>query len=167
MEYLPLFLAEAMLRMSVKQAVHILSEVAIGIAVVHDARVVHSDIKPANILCSPDLAAVKVADFGLAHVMNATLSTLSTSRGTPLYIAPELNDPPHQPSICSDVFSFGMTAWQIGVALRLFLLLLLGCDVRYGCSVQFFFLHDTRQLQHCRFFTRPTPSHLAKCPWSS
>ena len=168
MEYLPLSLAEAMLRMSVKQAVHILSEVAIGIAVAHDARVVHSDIKPANILCSLDLASVKVADFGLAYVMKATLmSTLSTSGGTPLYIAPELNDPPHQPSICSDVFSFGMTAWQVGVALRLFLLLLIGCDARDGFSVQFVFLHDTRRSQHCRFFTRPTPSHLAKCPWSS
>jgi serine/threonine protein kinase len=59
MEYLPLSLSEAMLRTSVKQAVHALAEVANGIAVAHDARVIHSDIKPANILCTLDLQQSK------------------------------------------------------------------------------------------------------------
>jgi serine/threonine protein kinase len=146
MEYLPIALDHAMLRMSTKQAVHALNEIAIGIAAAHDARIIHSDIKPANILCSPDLESVKVADFGLAHVMNnASQSKLSTSRGTPLYIAPELNEPPHQPSIHSDMFSFGMTAWQVCIVLLLNLMLLLFSNACGGCSGHFFLLNQTRQ----------------------
>lgn len=149
MEYLPLSLAEAMVCMSVKQAVHALAEVAIGIAVAHDARVIHCDIKPANILCSADLNTVKVADFGVAHVMNTSQSRLSTLRGTPLYIAPELTDDP-QPSIRADVFSFGMTAWQVGVVLCSFLLLLFASDAFGDCSLHCFFSHEmfARQDNH-------------------
>jgi serine/threonine protein kinase len=114
MEYLPLTLDEAMQRMTVQQAMYALSEAAIGIAVAHDARVIHSDIKPANILCSRDLASVKIADFGLAHFITKSQSKVSSIRGTPLFIAPELADEPTPPpSISSDIFSFGMTAWQV------------------------------------------------------
>jgi serine/threonine protein kinase len=80
-------------------AVYALSEAAIGIAVAHDARVIHSDIKLANILCSRDLASVKIAYFGLAHVISASQSKVSSIRGTPLFIAPELPEDPTPPSL--------------------------------------------------------------------
>jgi serine/threonine-protein kinase len=113
MDYMPLSLDEAMKHMTSRQAVHVLSEAAIGIAVAHDARVIHSDIKPANILCSQDFTSVKIADFGLAHVVSASQSKVSTLRGTPLFIAPELAEDDPQPTVSSDMFSFGMTAWQV------------------------------------------------------
>ena len=41
MEYLPISLEEGMQRMTLRQALHALSEAAIGIAVAHDAHVIH------------------------------------------------------------------------------------------------------------------------------
>jgi serine/threonine protein kinase len=71
-----------------------------------------SDIKPGNILLSDDFLAIKIADFGLAHAISVSSSKVSSARGTPLFIAPELADNP-LPSVLTDVFSFGMTAWQV------------------------------------------------------
>ena len=87
MEYLPVPLDEAMQHMTLRQAVHALVEACIGVAVAHDAHVIHSDIKPANMLCSADFSVVKLADFGLAHAVTASLSSVSSARGTPLYVA--------------------------------------------------------------------------------
>jgi serine/threonine protein kinase len=86
MEYLPVPLDEAMQRMSLRQAVHALVEACVGVAVAHDAKVIHSDIKPGNVLCSDDFSVVKLADFGLAHSVTASLSSVSMARGTPLYV---------------------------------------------------------------------------------
>jgi serine/threonine protein kinase len=112
MEYVPLSLDAAMHRMTLQQALHVLSDAALGLAVAHDACVIHSDIKPANVLCSDDYSSVKLADFGLAHAVTASLSTLSGGRGTLLYMAPELGDGLPLSS-CTDIFSFGMMMWQV------------------------------------------------------
>ncbi len=87
MEYLPVPLDEAMQRMMLRQALHALVEVCLGVAVAHDAKVIHSDIKPGNILCSDDFSVVKLADFGLAHAVTASMSSVSMARGTPLFVA--------------------------------------------------------------------------------
>ncbi len=112
MEYLPMSLDEAMQRMTLRQAVHALAEACIGVAVAHDAHVIHSDIKPGNILCSHDFSIVKLADFGLAHAVTASLSVVSGVRGTALYMAPELHEDAPL-SVSTDMFSFGMMAWQV------------------------------------------------------
>ena len=87
MEYVPVPLDRAMQRMTLRQAIHVLVEVCIGIAVAHDLNIIHNDIKPANVLCSDSLLEVKLADFGLAHAVSASLSSVSMARGTPLYVA--------------------------------------------------------------------------------
>ncbi len=87
MEYVPVPLDEAMQHMTLRQAVRALVEACIGVAVAHDAHVIHSDIKPDNVLCSADFSVVKLADFGLAHAITASLSSVSSARGTPLYVA--------------------------------------------------------------------------------
>ncbi len=112
MEHMYTNLEDAMQHATLRQAVHAMSEAAIGVAVAHDAQVIHSDMKPGNILCSADFSVIKLADFGLAHAVTSMLSSLSGARGTPLYMAPELhaNAPP---SVGTDVFSFGMTGWQV------------------------------------------------------
>ena len=112
MEYVPVSLDDAMQRMTLLQAVHALVEACIGVAVAHDAHVIHSDIKPANVLCSADFSVVKLADFGLAHAINASMSAVSGVRGTALFMAPELHEDAPL-SVATDVFSFGMTAWQL------------------------------------------------------
>ncbi|XP_038899350.1 rust resistance kinase Lr10-like isoform X2 [Benincasa hispida] len=98
-----------------------LLDVAIGtakaLAYLHEEcqeRIIHYDIKPANILLDSDFSP-KVADFGLAKLCNRdnTHISLTGYRGTPGYSAPEffLNNYPvtHK----CDVYSFGMVLFEI------------------------------------------------------
>ncbi len=71
------------------RALEIARDVARGLAVAHQAGVVHRDVKPANILLDGDGNA-KIADFGLARIDGSTALTGSHAVvGTPNYIAPE------------------------------------------------------------------------------
>ena len=59
---------------------------------IHSKGVAHRDIKPENILFD-ELGNIKLIDFGLSactNMINGTLDGLSTSCGSPAYVAPEL-----------------------------------------------------------------------------
>ncbi|KAL6614029.1 hypothetical protein ACP70R_036299 [Stipagrostis hirtigluma subsp. patula] len=74
--------------------------------------IIHCDIKPENILLD-DAFAPKVADFGLAKLMGRDFSrVLTTVRGTVGYLAPEwIAGTPITAK--ADVFSYGMTLFEI------------------------------------------------------
>uniref|UniRef100_A0ACD5UGL2 Uncharacterized protein n=2 Tax=Avena sativa TaxID=4498 RepID=A0ACD5UGL2_AVESA len=89
-----------------------------GIRYLHEEcqqRIVHYDIKPANILITSDFVP-KVADFGLARLgerENTHMSSLTGGgRGTPGYAAPELWMALPTTEKC-DVYSFGMVLFEI------------------------------------------------------
>uniref|UniRef100_A0A7S0E323 Protein kinase domain-containing protein n=1 Tax=Hanusia phi TaxID=3032 RepID=A0A7S0E323_9CRYP len=48
-----------------------------GVRYLHNSFVIHRDLKPANILIEPDRLHLKIADFGLARVMEADLNAQS------------------------------------------------------------------------------------------
>jgi serine/threonine protein kinase len=88
-----------------------------------DHRVVHFDLKPANILLTQDRRRAKIIGFGFA----LTASTLaikpnkSSTRGTIPFMAPELFSASSRPSSACDVYSFavvlaelwsGAAAWE-------------------------------------------------------
>lgn len=95
-------------------AVQWLLGMANGIQALHQASVIHRDIKPHNILLwrAADMVQVVVADLGLARSSDDTLITEPHfAVGTPNYIAPEQA----AGAACdekSDLFSFGVTAYQ-------------------------------------------------------
>ena len=77
------------------EAVEIASGIAQALDVAHRAGLVHRDVKPANVLLSPD-GRLKVADFGIAKAAHAEhdpelpdLTTVGQLVGTAKYLAPE------------------------------------------------------------------------------
>ncbi|HXW06066.1 MAG TPA: serine/threonine-protein kinase [Vicinamibacterales bacterium] len=102
-----------------------LIDVASALAVAHAHGIVHRDLKPENLLRRDD-GRVKVLDFGLARFTpagDAPTMTKATEQGmiagTPGYLAPEQvaggeADPR------SDVFVFGLLAWELATGLHPF-----------------------------------------------
>ncbi|MED6136546.1 hypothetical protein PIB30_057030 [Stylosanthes scabra] len=92
--------------------------IARGLEYLHrgcNARILHLDIKPQNILLDEDFCP-KIADFGLAKICKKKESIVSFlgTRGTPGYIAPEVFSRTFgKVSHKSDVYSFGMLILEL------------------------------------------------------
>ncbi|MFO7653083.1 MAG: protein kinase [Candidatus Krumholzibacteriia bacterium] len=71
------------------EATAITRQIAQGLARAHAAGIVHRDVKPANILLTPEGEA-KIADFGLARLAGqARVTRTGTVLGTVAYMSPE------------------------------------------------------------------------------
>ncbi|KAF8494633.1 kinase-like protein [Russula emetica] len=69
---------------------HITSQICSALSYIHEKGITHRDLKPENVLLTKDdPPVVKVADFGLAKVVDS-LTMLRTMCGTPNYLAPEV-----------------------------------------------------------------------------
>jgi len=73
-----------------------------GISVLHDLKIIHRDLKSANIFISAGI--YKVADLNVSKLLKQELA--STQTGTPYYASPEVwQDKPYE--LKSDIWSFG------------------------------------------------------------
>ena len=75
-------------RFSPRAALQVIDAVLGGLSAAHRAGLVHRDVKPENVLISPD-GRIKVADFGLARAATKHTST-GALIGTVAYVSPEL-----------------------------------------------------------------------------
>lgn len=80
-----------------------------GLEKCHANRLVHGDLKPANILFDAEGNA-KISDFGIAHFRGVT--TPSSSHGTPFYVAPE-KVKLGQEDLRSDLYGVGAILWHL------------------------------------------------------
>ena len=95
-------------------AINVLRQVAQALQKAESHSVTHRDIKPENIMLSPN-GEVKVADFGLARVNDATdkhLTQIGITMGTPLYMSPEQVEG-NDVDVRSDIYSLGVTAYHM------------------------------------------------------
>ncbi|KAM0850857.1 hypothetical protein ACQ4PT_052814 [Festuca glaucescens] len=87
-----------------------------GLAYLHARRIVHLDIKPANLLAST-AGEIKVADLGIAKVLSRAGDQCTSYVGTTAYMSPERFDPEahdgHYDPYAADVWSLGVTILEL------------------------------------------------------
>lgn len=105
-------------RMTIVERLGLFAQVCAAVAYAHQKQVVHRDIKPGNILVTPE-GTVKLLDFGIAKLLDAeleadTLDPTATALRlmTPEYASPEqVRGQPVTPA--SDVYSLGVLLYEL------------------------------------------------------
>ncbi|MGM0562718.1 MAG: protein kinase domain-containing protein [Pseudomonadota bacterium] len=95
-------------------ALDLISQCADALNYAHSHNVVHRDIKPANIMYDPDSGSLKVTDFGIARITDASKTKTGVVLGTPSYMSPEQLSGKKIDGR-SDLFSLGAMLYQMTV----------------------------------------------------
>uniref|UniRef100_A0A8C9WG02 Calcium/calmodulin-dependent protein kinase kinase 2 n=1 Tax=Scleropages formosus TaxID=113540 RepID=A0A8C9WG02_SCLFO len=85
-----------------------------GIEYLHYQKIIHRDIKPSNLLVGDD-GHIKIADFGVSNQFEGTDALLTSTVGTPAFMAPE--------TLCETRKNFSgkaLDVWAMGVTLHCF-----------------------------------------------
>lgn len=111
-----------------QRAAAIMRQVVAGVEAAHDEGILHRDLKPANIFLmqqkrktGSDDGFVKVGDFGLAKIVNADRSDVTSGSGpasrgiigTPEYMAPEQMQPDGTLDARADIYALGTIAYHM------------------------------------------------------
>jgi serine/threonine-protein kinase len=93
----------------------LVADVAEALAVAHAAKIIHRDVKPANVLLKPEDGGYRplLTDFGIARLADApSVTRTSQVVGTPYYLAPEVISG-RQPSSAVDVYACGIMFFEL------------------------------------------------------
>ncbi len=116
--------------LNVHRAAALLRQIVAGVEAAHDEGILHRDLKPANIfIMQPrrkssggnDDSLIKVGDFGLAKIVNADRSEVTSASGpasrgiigTPEYMAPEQMQSGVQLDARADIYALGTIAYHM------------------------------------------------------
>jgi len=117
MEYVPGTDLKALIkqhgRFTPEEALPLLIQACAGMGYAHRAGLVHCDVKPQNMLVTPDMR-LKVTDFGIARALS-TIHPREKSDviwGSPQYFSPEQASGA-APSPASDVYSLGIIMYEM------------------------------------------------------
>lgn len=99
-------------RLTVDECVEFSKQLALGFYAIHNAKIVHRDIKSTNIIVDAHGQA-KIIDFGIAiNDESERLTRTDNIVGSPQYIAPELIEK-ELPSQRSDIYSLGILMYEM------------------------------------------------------
>ncbi|MCZ6916816.1 MAG: ADOP family duplicated permease [Gemmatimonadetes bacterium] len=104
-------------RLSFQETVRIAADIAAALQYAHENRVIHCDIKPANILLAPNHAYV--ADFGISRALHAEVREwgrrvgVDSSAGTPAYVSPEQASGETEIGGRADTYSLGCVIYEM------------------------------------------------------
>ncbi|AMM30903.1 Protein kinase [Sinomonas atrocyanea] len=97
--------------LSPDRTLNIIAQTARALAVAHGQGLVHRDVKPGNLLITPD-HRVKVTDFGIARLADQVpLTQTGQVMGTAQYLAPE-QATGQQATGSSDIYSLGVIGYE-------------------------------------------------------
>jgi serine/threonine-protein kinase len=98
--------------LEVRTILGIVRRVAEALAYAHKQNIVHRDIKPSNIMYEPESDSIKITDFGIARITDASKTKTGTVLGTPSYMSPE-QLAGKKIDGRSDLFSLGVMLFQL------------------------------------------------------
>ena len=97
--------------LSTDKVLDIVAQTANALHAAHSAGLVHRDIKPGNLLITPD-GRVKITDFGIARIADQVpLTATGQVMGTVQYLSPEQASG-HPASPTTDIYSLGIVAYE-------------------------------------------------------
>ena len=104
-------------KLSSAEALRIVPKICEALQYAHEQGIVHRDIKPENILLAKS-GRVKIADFGIAKILDLGPGDLSLTRakdvvGTPHYMAPEQLENPREVDHRADIYSLGVVFYEM------------------------------------------------------
>ncbi|HET9553476.1 MAG TPA: protein kinase, partial [Anaeromyxobacteraceae bacterium] len=104
-------LREAQPELEPGEAARLVEDLARAVHAAHRTGVVHGDVKPENVLLTPETRRVMLADFGIATSLATRDQRGSTPIGTVAYMAPEQWRDRLPPTESSDVYTLGGTLY--------------------------------------------------------
>jgi serine/threonine-protein kinase len=97
--------------LSSDKSLDVVAQTAAALQAAHAAGLVHRDIKPGNLLITPD-GRVKITDFGIARIADQVpLTATGQVMGTVQYLSPEQASG-HPASPATDIYSLGIVAYE-------------------------------------------------------
>jgi serine/threonine-protein kinase len=104
--------------MPLHEAVSVALQLARALAAAHARGIVHRDVKPGNVMLVTE-GPVKLLDFGIARLKDATVTGLAATPGTVAYMAPEqARGDPVGPG--GDLFSLGVVVYEMTAGMHPF-----------------------------------------------